>query len=297
MRGMENVESGEHEVLIVGAGPAGLSAALVLGRAMVDTVLVDAGRPRAAVTASTHGFLTRDGASRAELEAAGRADLRRYETVALVEDTVGEAIEAGEGFTLATTAGRELAARRILFASGRGDELARLGIPGLERTYGVSVFPCPFCDGWERRGEPLAVFLADGAPAAHFVEIVSGWSGDLVAFTNGRDLLDAEARERLERGGVRVETAPIAGLDHEAGRLRAVELADGTSVPRAGGFVATAGAEAVLPLAERLAGRERVYFAGDVELGFAGIAEAAGDGYRVAKSIVKEIAKERWERA
>ena len=99
----------------------------------------------------------------------------------------------------------------------------------------------------------------------------------------------------MERGGIAVETAPIARLLHERGRLHAVELGDGRRIDRGGGFVATAAAEVPSPIATRLAGAERVYRAGDVELGFAGIAESVGDGYRVAKSIVKEIANERWE--
>jgi thioredoxin reductase len=284
-----------HQVAIVGGGPAGLSAAIVFGRSLVGAVLISAGRPRAAASAASHGFLSRDGVAPLDLVAAGREELRRYETVTVLDDTVEEVAAGDDGFALRTAGGAELAARRVVLAGGRVEALAELGIPGLEQVYGTSVFPCPFCDGWERRGEPLAIFLAAGSPNPEFVEIVSGWSADFVVFSNGRVPIDEARRQRLEAAGIAVETRPIAALVHERGRLRAVELAGGGSVARSGGFVDTAPVEAPAPPAGP-AGAARLYTAGDVELGFGGVAVAAGEGYRVAKSIVKEIRLEAWPR-
>jgi thioredoxin reductase len=289
--------AGEHEVAIVGGGPAGLTAAIVFGRSMVDAVLVSAERPRAAVSAASHGFLSRDGVAPLELVAAGRAELERYETVAVVEDTVVEAVPAEGGFSLTTAGGERLRSRRVVLAGGRSEPIAELGIPGLEDVYGTSVFPCPFCDGWERRGEPLAIFLAPDSPNPAFVEIVSGWSEDFVVFTNGQVPLDDDRRQMLEAGGLTVATRPIAGLTHDQGILQAVELEGGDTIPRVGGFVDTGGIETPSPLVAALADTENAYTAGDAEFGFAGVAIAAGDGYRVAKSIVKEIRLERWPSA
>jgi thioredoxin reductase len=299
----------EHEVAIVGGGPAGLSAALVLGRSLVDAVVISADRPRNSASSHSHGFLSRDGIPPLELTAAARADLDRYATIALVEDTVGTVVASGGGFALATASGRELSARRVLFATGRPDRLERLGLPGLEEVYGVTVFPCPFCDGWERRGEPLAVF--GGAEAVKVARFASRWTDDLVVFAGGEGLIGDPERQSLERNGVRVETRPVAALEHEAGRLRAVVLGDGERVPRSGGFVATEAIEPPAELAAQLGaatagggapeagadGRTSlagVYAAGDLVSGFAGVADAAAAGYRVAKAIVQDLIEEQW---
>jgi len=287
--------SGEHEVLIVGGGPAGMSAALTFGRALVDTVLVSAEQPRSAAAAHSHGFLSRDGIPPLELVATARGDLERYETVAYLRDTVGEIVESGDGFAVATVSGRELRARRIVFATGRSERLGELGVPGIEDVYGVSVFPCPFCDGWERRGEPLALFAGAETPVK-FAHVLTRWTEDLIVFTNGSDAFGAEQRELLARGGLTIEPRPIAALEHDGGRLRAVRLGGGERIERSGGFVATGEVERASELPSGL-GADRTYSAGDIASGFAGIAEGAADGYRVAKQIVHEIVAERWEQA
>lgn len=294
MDGMEQTDPNrEHEVLIVGGGPAGLSAALTFGRALVDTVVVSAEQPRSAAAAHSHGFLSRDRIPPLELVAAAKGDLERYETVAYLRDTVDEIVESGDGFAVATVAGRELRARRLVFATGRSEQLGELGVPGIEDVYGVSVFPCPFCDGWERRGEPLALFAGAGTPVK-FARVLTRWTEDLIVFTNGSDAFGAEQRELLARGGLTVEPRTIAALEHDGGRLRAVLLGDGGRIERSGGFVATGEVERASELPSGL-GPDRTYPVGDLASGFAGIAEGAADGYRVAKQIVHEIVAERWE--
>src|SRR3954449_5828573 len=145
------MESQRHEVAIVGGGAAGLSAALVLGRARRRVVVIDAGMPRNAPAAHMQGFLSRDGMPPADFLAAGRAEAAGY-GVELVEGHV-ESIEAG--FSVRLAGGRVLTARRILVATGSRDELP--DIPGIRERWGRDLLHCPYCHGWEVRDEPLGV--------------------------------------------------------------------------------------------------------------------------------------------
>ena len=272
------------EVVVVGGGPAGLSAALTLGRSLVETVVIDARAPRSAASAHSHGFFTRDGMPPHELLDAGRRDLARYASVTLLDDTVEDVVAVGGGFEARTAGGRAIAARRVLLATGRQERPADIGVPDIGAVYGVSVFPCPFCDGWERRGWPLAVF-GRGAELAGYARLIGRWTDDLILFSNGVPVGAPGA-------GILVEDAPIARLDHDGGALRAVVLDDGRSVARAGGFVFTAEIERVSPLPARLGERAGVHVAGDLSTGFGGVADAAAEGYRAAKAIVRELVAE-----
>lgn len=222
-----------YDVTIVGGGPAGMSAALVLGRAKKRVVLVDAGRPRNRVTQGIHGFLTRDGIRPAEFRQTARAELAGYPSVRIAEDTV-LSVTGEDGRFIATTAGGDVyESRKVLFAAGMKD--LPMELDGLAEVYGRSAFICPYCDGWELRDRPLAL-ITRGAEAMHLTKIVSGWSGELTLCTNGPDGLTEEQRQDLERHGVPVYDAPIRSIESSDGIVRRIVLEDGVSVPCAGIF-------------------------------------------------------------
>ena len=150
------------DVIIVGAGPAGLSAALVLGRACRRVLVFDDARPRNYATQALHGFLTRDGISPFELRQLGLDELRKYDTIHVEHAEVGHAAREADGsFCVRLEDGREFTARRLLLATGVADNLP--DVSGFPEMYGRSVFHCPYCDGWELRGQPLAVYGCRGA--------------------------------------------------------------------------------------------------------------------------------------
>ncbi|MFE6049747.1 NAD(P)/FAD-dependent oxidoreductase [Kitasatospora sp. NPDC056446] len=249
-----------YDVVVVGAGAAGLNAALVLGRARRRVAVVDAGEPRNAPAAHMHGFLSRDGMPPAALLAVGREEVARYgvdlidarvEHIEQVEpaeqaehiEPVGQAEHsaeragtpgtAGPGFTVHLAGGPVLHARRVVVATGLRDGLPEL--PGLVERWGRDVLHCPYCHGWEVRDRPLGV-LGTHPMAVNQALLLRQWSADVVLLAHDLVLTEAE-RERLAARGVRVVEGRIVRLVSDDGRLRGVELADGQVVPREAVFV------------------------------------------------------------
>jgi thioredoxin reductase len=214
------------DVIIVGAGSGGLSAALMLGRARRRVLVIDGGAPRNAVAAHMHGVLGRDGWSPLDLVATGRAEVERYGVVV----TPGEVVSAERvesGFAIELGSGERHHARRLLVATGLRDELPE--IPGLTEQWGTGAVVCPYCDGWEVRDRRIAV-LATGPLSTHQAQMLRQWSPEVIFFTNAGELTDADAAPLVARGIAierRAVTAVSAGAD---GRLQGIRLADGDTV-------------------------------------------------------------------
>ncbi|MFJ6380038.1 NAD(P)/FAD-dependent oxidoreductase [Kitasatospora sp. NPDC092039] len=227
--------SERYDAVVVGAGAAGLNAALVLGRARRRVAVVDAGEPRNAPAAHLHGYLSRDGMPPAALLAVGREEVARY-GVDLVDARVEHIESDGSdrpGFVVHLAGGPVLHARRVVVATGLRDGLPEL--PGLTERWGRDVLHCPYCHGWEVRDRPLGV-LGTGPGAVGQALLLRQWSADVVLLAHTVVPTDAE-RERLAARGVRVVEGRIVRLVSDGGRLRGVELADGQVVPREAVFV------------------------------------------------------------
>ncbi|MFF3001259.1 NAD(P)/FAD-dependent oxidoreductase [Kitasatospora sp. NPDC057940] len=228
----------DYDAVVVGAGAAGLSAALVLGRARRRVAVVDAGQPRNAPSAHMHGYLSRDGMPPAALLEVGRAEVAGY-GVDLIDarvdhvEAVADAEAAGTGFAVHLAGGPVLHARRVVVATGLRDGLPEL--PGLLERWGRDVLHCPYCHGYEVRDRPLGV-LGTGPGAVDQALLLRQWSADVVLITHTLTPTGAE-RERLAARGVRVVEGRITRLVTDADRLRGVELADGRVVPREAVFV------------------------------------------------------------
>ena len=223
------MEEQAYDVVVVGGGAAGLSAALVLGRARRRVAVIDSGAPRNAAAAHMQGFLSRDGMPPAELLAAGRAEVAGY-GVELIDNRVA-GIEAG--FTVRLAGGRALTARRILLATGCRDEVP--DIAGVRERWGRDLLHCPYCHGWEVRDEPLGVLGTVPGSALHAL-VVRQWSDDVAFFVHTYDLSAAE-QEQLEARGVRIVRGEVARLVVEDDRLTGVELADGRMIARTAVFI------------------------------------------------------------
>ena len=224
------------DCIIVGGGVAGLSAALVLGRARRRTLLVDAGDQSNLAVHGIGGLLGHDGRSPAGLYAIGRDELAAYPSVQLRTGAVVAGERVADVLELELGDGRRERARRVLLATGM--EYRPPSLPGLAEMWGRSVFHCPFCHGWEVRDQPLAV-LARGEKAVHAALLLRGWSDDVVLLTDGPAGLDDDHLLRLAAAGIPIDERPVAELVSRADELAAIVFADGSRLLRSGLLVAT----------------------------------------------------------
>jgi thioredoxin reductase len=226
-----------YDVVVVGAGPAGLSAALILGRCRRSVLICDTGKPRNAASHALNGYLTRDGIAPKDFLASGRRELEKYDTVsfAAAAATAAECV-AGARFKVVLDGGRVVFARKLLIATGVVDKLPE--IAGLRDLYGTSVFHCPYCDGWEVRDQPIAIY-GRGARGLGLSLELTAWTRDLVLCTDGPSEIDAEGLSRLERNGIAVREDRITALEGHDGLLQRIVFAAGNPLRRRALFFTT----------------------------------------------------------
>lgn len=293
------------DVIIVGAGPAGLSAALILGRCRRKVLVCDNGKPRNFVSKRVGGFLTRDGMPPAELRQVGREQLASYDSVEVRDITVVDAACREGGFTVELEDGTRLGARKLLLAAGVVDDLP--DIEGAEAFYGRGVHHCPYCDGWEVRDQPLAVY-GGGEPAKAMALELTMWSRDLVICAHGPAEFSEEDRGQLTRAGIGIREERIIALEGDAGELERIRFDGGEALPRRALFFPSRGRQRC-DLAERLGcnitekgavetGKfekthvDGVYVAGDASRNVQLVVIAAAEGATAAFAINSELVKE-----
>lgn len=223
-----------YDCAIIGGGPAGLNAALVLGRSRRNTVLFDDDNGRNLVTREAHGFITRDGICPEEFKRLGHEDIQKYGSVKTENGRVVKIDRVSKThYELTADSGEVFHSIKIIIAAGLKEELPN--VPDIEKFYGTSLFSCPYCDGWEMRDQPLAV-IAD-KQVFELAKKVYTWSRDLAVFTNGEGRLEEGQKDKLLSKGIKVYEDIVSGLEGENGQLHSIRLEDGTLIDRSGGFV------------------------------------------------------------
>jgi thioredoxin reductase len=297
-----------YDVVIAGAGPAGLSAALNLARARRRVLVLDANRPRNAATLISHGFITRDGVAPHELRRLAREELTQYPEAELQLATVRAVAPAGDGFAIEArgvngSPSRAVTAASVLVATGLKETLPAL--PSIRAFYGLGLFSCVQCDGYEHSDKPLAL-IGETSDLAARALLIAQWSHNLTVFTNGIGRVTDAQESVLAERGVRVERRAIEDVAGERGVVSAVQLTDGTSIPVEGGFVrprwdaaleyladldlATDGWGLLLTDADGRTSAVGVYAAGDSTApGPQQLIVAAGAGARAAAAINRDL--------
>jgi len=230
------------DVVIVGAGPAGLSAALVLGRARRKVLLCDKGTPRNWAARRMHGFVTRDGIDPKEFRALAHEELARYEQVKLrLEEVVGaKPLGASAGFSVKFARGTVVRTRKLLLATGVFDHLPP--VRGLEDRFGVSVFQCPYCHGWEFRDRAVAVY-GRGKRGIEMARAMTAWTADIVLCTDGDSEVTPAAQRQLRRNGIELCTTRIARLEGRQRQLTQIVFSNGDVLARDALFFDTPSSE------------------------------------------------------
>ena len=285
-----------YDAVIVGGGPAGLSAALVLGRANKRVLVIDEGRPANAVSQGVGGLLGHDRVKPAELRRDGRRQLEEHQNVSVRHGAVQDVEPAADGFVVTPADAAPVRAHAIVLAHGLRYDPPPL--PGVEALWGRSVFHCAFCDGWEVRDRPLALH-GSGPGAVRSALLLAGWSNDVVLCTDGAP---DPGGELLAAAGVRVRTEAISRLTGTDGRLTRIEFTHGAAEPREALFVntrrdqpnglaATLGCEmteagTIVIDADGRTSVAGVYAAGDAATPHSrSVANAIGAGSRVAYAV------------
>ncbi len=209
--------------MIVGGSYSGLSAAMALGRALRNVLIIDSGLPCNRQTPHSHNFITQDGEKPAFIAEKAKAQVLKYDTVRFLNDRAISGKKTEDGFVIATQKDEVFTAQKLVFATGVKDIMPDMD--GFAACWGISVIHCPYCHGYEVRNEKTGI-LANGDIAFHYAQLLRNWTKDLTIFTNGKSTLTAEQTERIEKHGIAVIDKEISALQHEKGQLEQVVFKD-----------------------------------------------------------------------
>ncbi|WP_067842714.1 NAD(P)/FAD-dependent oxidoreductase [Amphibacillus sediminis] len=225
------------DCIIIGGGPAGLNAALMLGRAKRKVMLFDDNQPRNQVTQQSHGFITQDGIKPQVFRDLAHKDIAQYPSVTLQNRLVQTVSTVDHTtYTIITDKGQAYNSKKIILATGLKESLPE--IEGIDHFYGKSLFSCPYCDGWELRDQPL-VLISEDKDAAHLAKIIFQWSQDLVVCTNGKSILTPTEEQSLRQNGIEINKKAITQLEGTNGKIMTLVFEDQSILTRVGGFVTT----------------------------------------------------------
>ena len=218
----------QFDVIIIGGRYSGLAAGMALGRALRKVLIIDSGKPCNRQTPHSHNFLTRDGMPPAEIAAIARQQVEKYETVHFLNGLVVAGEKTETGFEVQTEKGETFIAKKLIFATGIKDIMPE--IPGFAECWGISVLHCPYCHGYEVKGQQTGI-LGNGDYGFEFSSLISNWTDDLTLYTNGTSTLTPEQMVKLEMHRIRTKEAEIERLEHQNGYIQNIIFKNGQKAP------------------------------------------------------------------
>ena len=216
-----------YDVIIIGGSYAGLSAAMALGRALRNVLIIDSGKPCNRQTPHAHNLITHDGNKPARIAKQALEQVLNYPTISLKKGIAMHAFKLDSSFSIETDQGDTFTGRKLLFATGIVDVMPK--IPGFDECWGTSVLHCPYCHGYEIRELPTAIF-ANGEIAYEFAKIISNWTKELTVLTNGQSQLTPQQIADMNRNNIKIKETPLKEVVHEGGYLSKVVFDDGTGL-------------------------------------------------------------------
>jgi thioredoxin reductase len=217
----------DFDAIIVGGSYAGLSAAMALGRALRNVLVIDSGLPCNRHTPHSHNFITQDGEKPQAIAAKAKAQVLKYDTVKFMEGLATSGKQTENGFSITTESGEIFKAKKLIFASGVKDTMP--DIQGFAECWGTSVIHCPYCHGYEVRNEKTGI-LANGDFAFHYAQLIRNWTKDLTIFTNGKSTLTQEQTDKISKHHIPIVEKEIARMNQENGQLEQLIFTDQSAV-------------------------------------------------------------------
>lgn len=215
------------DAIIIGGSYAGLSAAMALGRALRQVLIIDGGMPCNRQTPQSHNFITQDGQAPAQIAATAKAQVAQYNTVQFYDGLVVKSHKTTTGFEVGTKAGETFSAKKLIFATGLKDTMPN--IAGFAECWGISVLHCPYCHGYEVKNTPTGI-IVNGEAAFHYAQLISNWTQELKLFTNGKSTLTPEQTEKINKRNIEIIETEIDHLEHTQGQIQQVVFKNQTSI-------------------------------------------------------------------
>lgn len=220
------IQKNDFDVIIIGGSYSGLSAAMALGRAHRNVLIIDSGIPCNRQTPHSHNFITQDGKTPKEISKLAKEQVMKYSTVKFLTDLATHATKTNSGFKILTGSSEIFNAGKLIFATGIKDLMPK--IKGFSECWGISVLHCPYCHGYEVSNEPTGV-LGNGEYGFEFSGLISNWTTDLTLFTNGKSTLSAKQNEILKNHNINIVEREIEKFDHHDGHIKKIVFKDGTT--------------------------------------------------------------------
>lgn len=219
-------ENKNFDIIIIGGSYAGLSAAMALGRALRNVLIIDSGLPCNRQTPHSHNFITHDGEKPSVIAEKAKTQVLNYNTVKFHHGLALSGKKTENGFAIATQAGEEFTTKKLIFATGVKDIMP--DITGFSACWGITVIHCPYCHGYEVKNERTGI-LANGNFAFHYAQLINNWTKDLAIFTNGKSTLTPEQTDKITQHHIPIIEKEIAYLKHENGNVQQIVFKDHSS--------------------------------------------------------------------